>query len=94
MSKITIKTFVQKKDKYLEKRQNLCNDFTNCKMERIKNTIYKMIMECLEISLSLCIKASPEKYIELADIIIPDIVENYNEYLPFRVNLDLQKLEK
>ena len=57
-------------------------------MERIKNTIYKMVMERLESSLHLSIKANPGKYIELTDIIIPDIVENYNEYLPFRVNLD------
>ena len=84
-----IKTFVQKAIyKYLEKRQNLCKDFINSKMERIKNTIYKVIMECLQSSLSLSIKASPEKYIELTDIIILDIVENYNKYLPFRVNLD------
>ena len=48
MSDMTIKTFVQKAiDKYLEKKQHLCKDFTNSKMERIKNTIYKMTMECL-----------------------------------------------
>ena len=47
MNKITIKTFIQKTiDKYLEKIQHLCKDFTNRKMERIKNTIYKMVMEC------------------------------------------------
>ena len=63
-------------------------------MEKIKNTIYKMIMECLESSLPLFIKASPEKYIELTDIIILDIVENYNEYLPFRVNLDPETTRK
>ena len=63
-------------------------------MERIKNTIYKMIMECLESSLPLTVKASPEKHIELTDIIIPDIVNNYNEYLPFRVNLDSEKTRK
>ena len=63
-------------------------------MERIKNTIYKMVMECLEISLPLSIKASLEKYIELKNIIILDIVENYNEYLPFRVNLDPEKTRK
>ena len=86
---MTIKMFVQKAIyKYLEKRQNLCKDFINSKMQRIKNTIYRMIMECLESSLPLSIKASPEKYIELTDIIILDIVENYNKYLPFRVNLD------
>ena len=63
-------------------------------MERIKNTIYKMVMECLESSLFLFIKASPEKYIELTDIIILDMVDNYNEYLPFRVNLDPGKKKK
>ena len=63
-------------------------------MERIKNTIYKMIMEYLESILPLFIKASPEKYIELTDIIIPDIVENYNKYFPFRVNLDPEKTRK
>ena len=81
MSKMTIKTFVQKTiDKYLEKNQHLCKDFTNRKIERIKNTINKMVMECLKTSLSLSNKASPEKYIELIDIIIPNIVKNYNEY--------------
>ena len=85
MSEMTIKSFVQKSiDKYLEKIQNLCKDFTISKMERIKNTIYKMVMECLESSLPLSIKASPEIYIELTDTIILDIVNNYNEYLPFR----------
>ena len=60
MGEITIKTFVQKIiDKYLEKRKNLWKDFTNSKMERIKNTIYKMVMKCLESSLHLSIKASP-----------------------------------
>ena len=60
MSEMTIKSFVQKSiDKYLEKRQNLCKEFTNSKMEQIKNTIYKMVMECLETSLSLSIKAYP-----------------------------------
>ena len=89
MSEKTIKTFVQKSiDQYLEKIKNLYKDFTSSKMEKIKNTIYKMVMECLESSLPLSIKASPKKYVELTDIIIPNIVDNYNEYLPFRVNLD------
>ena len=57
-------------------------------MQRIKNTIYKMVMECLETSLPLSIKADPEIYIKLTNTIIPDIVNNYNEYLPFKVNLD------
>ena len=88
MNKITIKTFVQKTiHKYLEKRQHLCKEFNSRKIERIKNTIYKMVMECLEINLSISKNASLGKYIELIDIIIPNIVENYNEYLPFKVNL-------
>ena len=95
MSEMTIQSFVQKSiDKYLEKRQNLCKDFTSSKMERIKNTIYKMIMECLENSLPLSIKASPKIYIELTDTIIPDIVNNYNEYLPFKVNLDTETTKR
>ena len=49
-------------------------------MKRIKNTIYKMVMECLETSLPLSIKADPEIYIELTNTIIPDIENNYNEY--------------
>ena len=37
MSERTIKSFVQQSiDKYLEKRQNLCKEFTSSKMERIK----------------------------------------------------------
>ena len=60
MSKITITMFVQKTiNKYLEKIQHLCKDFTNRKMERIKNIICKMVIECLEICLSLSKKASP-----------------------------------
>ena len=63
-------------------------------MERIKNTIHKMIMECLETSLPLSIKADPEMYIELTNIIIPDIVSNYNEYLSFKINLDPETTRK
>ena len=86
MSRMTIKTIVQKTiDKYLEKIQYLCKDFTNSKIERIKNTIYKMVMECLEICLPLSKKASPKKHIKLTDIIIHDIIDYYNEYLPFKV---------
>ena len=53
-----------------------------------------MVMECLETSLPLSIKADPEMYIELTNIIIPDIVSNYNEYLPFKVNLDPETTRK
>ena len=63
-------------------------------MERIKNTIYKMVMECLETSLPLSIKADPEVYIEFTNTIIPDIVNNYNEYLSFKVNLDPETTRK
>ena len=63
-------------------------------MERIKNTIYKMVMKCLETSLPLSIKADPKIYVELTNTIIPDIVSNYNEYLPFKVNLDLETTRK
>ena len=48
-------------------------------MEIIENTIYYMVMECLEI-LPLFKKASPKKYISLINIIIPNVLENYNEY--------------
>ena len=79
MSEMTIKSFVQKSiDKYLEKRQNLCKEFTSSKMERIKTTIYKMVMECLETSLPLSIKAYPKIYIELTNTIIPYIVTPQN----------------
>ena len=53
-----------------------------------------MIMECLESSLPFSIKASPKKYIELINIIISYIIKNYNEYLPFMVNLDPETTRK
>ena len=53
-----------------------------------------MVMKCLEICLPLSKNTSPKKYIEVTNIIIHDIVENYNEYLPFKVNLDLEKTRK
>ena len=54
-----MKMFVKKTIyKYLELRQHLCKDFTNTKMERIKNIIYKMVMKCLEICLPLSKKVS------------------------------------
>ena len=39
-------------------------------------------------------KATLEKYIELIDIIISDIVENHSEYLPFRVTMDSKTTRK
>ena len=70
MNKITIKTFIQKTIyKYSEKRQYLCKDFNKRKKERIKNTIYEIVIECLEICLPLS-KKLVQKNIELTDIII------------------------
>ena len=53
-----------------------------------------MVIEYLETSLPLSIKADPEIYIELTNTIIPNIVNNYNEYLPFKVNLDPKTTRK
>ena len=53
-----------------------------------------MVIECLGIFLRLFKNISPEKYIKITDIIIPDIIENYNEYLPFKVTMDPEKTRK
>ena len=58
----------------------------------MKKTIYQMIMECFEICLPLSNKASSEKYIELTDIIIPNIIENYNEYLLIKIHINPSKI--
>ena len=50
-----------------------------------------MVIECLKICLPLFNK---ERYIEITDLIISDIVENYNEYLPFIVNMNSEKIKK
>ena len=55
-----------------------------------------MVIECLEICLHL---SNKERYIEIKYIIIPNIVENYNKYLPFTVNMftvnmDSEKIRK
>ena len=80
MSKITIKTFVKGLDKYIEERQHLYKDFNGRKINRIKHNLFDMVIECLDICLHLFNK---ERYIEITNIIILDIVGNYNEYLPF-----------
>ena len=86
MSKITIKTFVKEIiDKYMEERQYLYKDSNGRKINRIKHNLYDMVIECLEICLPL---SNKERYIEITYIIIPNIVENYNEYLTFTVNID------
>ena len=92
ISKITIKTFVKRTiDKYVEERQHLYKDFNGRKIDRIKHNLYDMVIECLEICLPL---SNKERYIEITGIIIHDIVENYNEYLPFTVNMDSGKIRK
>ena len=48
-----------------------------------------MVIECLEICLPLFNK---ERYIEIIDIIISDIVENYYENIPFTINMDSEKI--
>ena len=63
-------------------------------MQNIKEIMYLMIMECYEICLLLSKKASLEKYIEFTDIIIPNIIENYNEYLPIKTHIDPSKIRK
>ena len=89
MNKITMKTLIQKTIyKYSEKRQHLRKDFNKRKKERIKNTIYEMVIECLEICLPL------SKMLVQKNIKLTDIVENYNKYLPFKVNIDLEKTRK
>ena len=53
-----------------------------------------MVIECLEICLPLSKNTSLEKYIELTNIMIHFVVENYNEYLVFKVTMDLEKTRK
>ena len=80
MSKLTIRDLLMKTiDKCMESKPQIKQDLTDRKIQNIKKTIYQMIMECFKICLPISKKASPEKYIELADVIIPNITENYNE---------------
>ena len=51
-----------------------------------------MIMECFKICFPLSNKASPEKYRELTNIIIPNIIENYNEYLLIKIHINPSKI--
>ena len=45
--------------------------------------------------LEICLPLSnKERYVGLTNIIIPNIVENYNEYIPFRVNMGPEKIRK
>ena len=63
-------------------------------MQNIKETIYLMIIKCFEIWLPLSKKVSPNKYIELTNIIILNVIENYNEYLPINIHIDPSKIRK
>ena len=42
-----------------------------------------MVIECLELCIPLYNK---EKYIEIVDVIIPNMIGNYNEILPIKVH--------
>ena len=93
MSKIAIRDLLIKTiDKYIESTPQIKQDLNDRKMQNMKKTIYQMIMECFEICLPLSNKANPEKYIELTDMIIPNIIENYNEYLPIRIHINPNKI--
>ena len=88
MRRITIRDLLIKIiDKYIESRPQIKQDLNDRKIQYIKKTIHQMIMECFEICLPLSKKVSPKKYIELSDIIIPNIIENYNEYLPIKIHI-------
>ena len=50
-----------------------------------------MIMECLEINVPL---SNIDKYIELTDIIIPKVIEKYNENLPIKIHIDSSRIQE
>ena len=92
MSKITIKALVTGTiKKYIDNRSNICKDFSDSKIQKIKNSLYQMVIECSELCMPLYNK---EKYIEITDIIIPDIIGSYNEILPIKVHIDAEKTQK
>ena len=75
MSNITIRDLLMKIiDKYIESKTQIKQDLTDRKIKNIKKTIYQIIMDCFEICLPLFKKTNLEKYIELTDIIIPNII--------------------
>ena len=76
----------------MKRKSQIDQDLNDRKMQSMKETIYLMIMKRFEISLSLSKKANPDKYIELIDIIIPNIIENYNEYLPMKIHINPSKI--
>ena len=75
MSKLTIRDLLMKTiDKYIESKPQINEDLNVRKMQNIKETIPNdngMFESCI----TLFKKASPEKYIELTNIInIPNII--------------------
>ena len=95
MNKITVRELLIKTiDKYIESKPQINQDFNDRKIQNIKETIHQMIMECFESCIPSSKKASLEKYIELTDIIISHIIENYNKYLPIKIHIDPSKIQK
>ena len=88
MSKVTIKELVIKTiDKYIESKPQINQEFNSRKIQNIKNTIERMIMECLEINVPLS-NIDIYIYMELTNVIIPKVIENYNEYLRIKIHID------
>ena len=85
MNKVTLRELVIKTiDKYIKSKTQINQVFNSRKIQNIKHTIYQMIMECLEINVPLI---NTDKYIELMDVIIPKVIENYNENLPIKIHI-------
>ena len=95
MSNITISDLLMKTiDKYIESKPQIKQDLTNRNIRNIKKIIYQMIMKCFEICLPLSKKVDPKKYIKLTDMMIPNIIKNYNEYLPIKIHIYPSKIRK
>ena len=95
MSNITIRDLLMKTiGKYIESKPQIKQDLTDRKIQNIKKIIYQMIMKCFEICLPRSKKVNPEKYIELTDIMIPNIMKNYNEYLPIKIHIYPSEIRK
>ena len=74
MNKITIKALVTDTiEKYIDNGSNICQDFSDSKIQKIKKILYQTVIECLELYMSLYNK---ERYIEITDVIIPYITSN------------------
>ena len=90
MNKITIKTLVIGTiEKYTDNMPNISKDFSNSMIQKIKNTLYQMVIECLEVCMALY---NTKKYIEITDIMILNTVSDYNEILPIKIDIDATKI--